>query len=458
MSFTNLAQITLEVWGSIFLAISYLIVHLEDGVNQRRSRLLRQAIAENIMLLICDAASYIFLGAQTVLTHVLLRVGTFGLFAAIPTIAFTGFLYIRELITENGGKPNPIWTRMMQIVCTVHLGLIILSLPVHLLYRFDESNIYHRADYFWLVSAFGVVLLLIMAGMLVHHRSALSSKEFISLVFYITLPFVSNAIQLFYYGISFNSIAITIGVLMVFLTHEMEKSRRIVAQKHLLMSKELDMARQNSELAKMNAELAEKRTQISLSQMQPHFIFNCLGSIEQLCKTNPQKAAMATHQFARYVRSNMNAMSSSHQIPFNSELEHVRNYVWLEKMRFGDDIEFCEDIQTEDFSLPCLTVQPLVENAIKHAMTDDGDVLKVTLSVRELDNIIMIQVADNGRGFDAAAERNTRIHVGLENVRERIHIMAMGSLTVDSSPGKGTTVTIMLPNIPGQTLLDAAER
>lgn len=117
----------------------------------------------------------------------------------------------------------------------------------------------------------------------------------------------------------------------------------------------------------LETELQKSRIAIMMSQIKPHFIYNTLGSIEQLCRVQPEEAARLVHDFARYLRGSFHELDNNTPIPMSQEMEHVRCYVSIEKTRFPD-ITVAFDIQSEDFLLPALSVQPLVENAIKHGL------------------------------------------------------------------------------------------
>ena len=115
--------------------------------------------------------------------------------------------------------------------------------------------------------------------------------------------------------------------------------------------------------------LAEKKIALLLSQIQPHFLYNILGSIEWLCETDPKKAQEATEQLSRFLRGNMDSLQSVTTIPAARELEHIRCYLSLEGIRFGEKLHTVYDIETEDFFVPALGLQPLVENAVRHGVT-----------------------------------------------------------------------------------------
>ena len=194
----------------------------------------------------------------------------------------------------------------------------------------------------------------------------------------------------------------------------------------------------------IRAQLQENRIAIMISQIQPHFIHNTLGTIQYLCKEDPEKAAQLVQNFSIYLRGNFSELDSTAPIPFSNELEHVRCYTDIELVRFPD-MAVRYEIQTDAFLLPALTVQPLVENAIKHGLMGLEEGGTVTVSAYEQPGEYCICVADDGVGFDVSALSDTKKHIGLRNVRERLQAMCGGSLTIESTPGAGTRVLIRIP-------------
>ena len=185
---------------------------------------------------------------------------------------------------------------------------------------------------------------------------------------------------------------------------------------------------------------AEQRIQIMMSQIQPHFLFNTLSTIQALCRIDPEKASETTEKFGTYLRMNIDSISQSSLIPFRKELD----YADIEMMRFPY-IHISYDIKEDDFELPALSIQPMVENAIRHGVRGryNGSVKIMT---RGEENEIVISVIDNGKGFDPeGTEEAGGMHIGIRNVRERIEVLCGGTLEIESEPGKGSTVTIRLP-------------
>lgn len=189
---------------------------------------------------------------------------------------------------------------------------------------------------------------------------------------------------------------------------------------------------------------AESRIRIMMSQIQPHFLYNTLSSIQALCRIDPEKAFDVTEKFGTYLRSNIDSLDQPELIPFTKELEHTRVYAEIEMNRFPN-VRVDYDVTDVDFSVPALTVQPLVENAIRHGVRIREEGI-VTVSSRTTDRCHEIVISDNGKGFDTALlERTDGTHIGVRNVKERIERMCDGTLTVESTVGHGTTVTICIP-------------
>ena len=189
---------------------------------------------------------------------------------------------------------------------------------------------------------------------------------------------------------------------------------------------------------------AEQRIQIMISQIQPHFLYNTLSTIQALCRIDPEKAFETTEKFGTYLRMNIDSLNQASLIPFRQELEHTKTYADIEMMRFPY-IHMSYDIREEQFELPALSVQPIVENAIRHGVRGQyNGRVRVKTNSDEEDYIVTVE--DNGRGFfPESVNTLDESHIGIRNVRERIEMFCGGSMTIESNPGMGTTVTIRIP-------------
>ncbi len=222
-----------------------------------------------------------------------------------------------------------------------------------------------------------------------------------------------------------------------------------VALAFQLVTLVIDLRRQYKETIRyqqIQKELYESRVAIMVSQIQPHFLYNSLTSIAMMCSIDPDTAQEATITFADYLRGNMDSLKQKTPVPFSKELEHLKKYLYIEKLRFGDDLNIVYDIQTDNFTLPQLSIQPLVENAVKHGVGMKREGGTVTIATRETDKAFEVIVSDDGVGFDTEQTKNDgRSHIGMENVRRRLAEMCGGTVTITSVIGEGTTATVTLP-------------
>ena len=190
--------------------------------------------------------------------------------------------------------------------------------------------------------------------------------------------------------------------------------------------------------------IAGQQIKIMMSQIQPHFLFNTIATFKALCKKDPDQAAEVAEKFGQYLRQNLDSLDTDGMIPFQKELEHTQLYAEIEMTRF-ENVHVEYDIQHHNFLLPPLTVQPIVENAIRHGVRvrKEGHVT-IHSAITETAHEIVVQ--DNGAGFDVKQLENMDgSHIGIRNVRERLEKLCGGTLTLESRIGEGTTATIRIP-------------
>lgn len=203
---------------------------------------------------------------------------------------------------------------------------------------------------------------------------------------------------------------------------------------------------QEKKLILQEKEQTELRYEVMLSQIQPHFLYNSLSVIAALCEEDPPLAAKATAAFSDYLRENMNFADKSIPVSFSEELNHIKCYVELEKLRFPDRLKVEYDIRCTAFRVPALSVQPLVENAIKHGVCKQKNGGTVRICSFEDAGGYTVTVSDDGVGFDPTVlPADGEQHIGIISARSRIRDMLGGSLDIKSAPGRGTVITVKIP-------------
>ena len=214
------------------------------------------------------------------------------------------------------------------------------------------------------------------------------------------------------------------------------------------LRRQRENAKQQHEIAEQQLEIANQRASIMVLQMRPHFIYNTLTSIYCLCSDNPPLAQQIVMDFTTYLRKNFTAIASAKPIPFSSELEHTRAYLAVEQARFSSSLRVDYDTPHTWFRIPPLTLQPIVENAIKHGRDPYAGMLFISIRTCKTDSGAEIVVADNGRGF--SHDDDSEPHIALKNIHQRLALMCSGSLTIKPNDGEGTVVTITSPDSSGE--------
>lgn len=217
-----------------------------------------------------------------------------------------------------------------------------------------------------------------------------------------------------------------------------------------LVPKNVNNAIKNKELEFekniLNNKLQESRILLMISQIQPHFLYNILNTIYHLCDKDVELAKKAVDDFSTYLRNNINSLSTTELIPFNKELENIKTYINLEKIRFGEELEVIYNIQTNDFYLPILSIQPLVENAIKHGVSKKRGGGTVTILSYEDELNYIIEISDTGVGYNTDQVINDdKTHIGIQNVKDRLESRVGGRLKIESEIGVGTVAIVYIP-------------
>lgn len=420
-------HIALLMWGCIFSVIAALCMFMSKNFDRQKRKWMLCMQLSSAVLLGSDALAWAFRGVSGQTGYLLVRISNFLVFAFsdIMLFLFHGYVccYLFEKVKPEK-HPN-LRVRAVYLIALLGIFLVILSQFTNLYYYFDADNFYHRNPGYILSSIIPMMGLLLDLALLVQYRKNISTDIFVSMLSYIALPALAMVAQIFYYGISLINLSICIAMILMFV---------------------VSMVEQNRNLAYKEKEAADLRISLMLSQIAPHFIYNTLTTIQGLCEKDPKLAKETVGEFSTYLRGNLTSLSERGLIPFAKELEHIQCYCAIEKKRFGDRVHVEYDIAVKEFMLPPLTLQPLVENAIKHGICKKEGGGTVWIRTERKANDIYLIVQDDGVGFNPGEKRaDGEKHVGLTNVSSRLESMCHGKLEYRSRVGEGTMAVITLP-------------
>ena len=397
MEWINFSSL-MEAAAILFSVFGLVVAHIARGVDGWPRRLcvaiLFSSIVASVFDLLKTAALY-YHATIPVCLAMTLSTSFASTFNALPVTA-----YFISCCGEDWRK-----SRVMHIQGVLSAVLIAVQVVGRLSGRFVVTPEYEiLLDRPWAFSCLLIIVaitILLLAALLRRWKKLANVQRFVFLISFFT-PF---------YGQS----------LLVELLLLIELVRRYVEQKD---------------------EAARQRTRVAVLQMRPHFIHNTLMSIYYLCAQDPKKAQQVIKDFSRYLQSNFTTIVKEGTVPFAEELEHTRAYLAVEQVRYEGQLFVEFDTPNTFFRIPPLTLQPIVENAVKYGLDPDMEPLYVSVVTEEVPGGVRIVVEDTGPGF-APSEGEPQL--ALDNIRERLKTMRNGTLSIEPREAGGTRVTVFVP-------------
>ena len=398
----------MEGWNRKFFIILFLIMNIYIG------SVLAYSISSS-------------LGAEgnVYVSEISMFIQSLSSFLLVPMLA----LLVRHFIRGNYSNRRAdkcIYIIIIALLTLVYTTILSMTLFNDRIYYFTSDNVYHRGPYYPVLLIPPMICMLFLFIALLRRRKALTGKQFRAMLTYILIAVICVPIQLLFEGIMVIVSGTSLSGIVMF---------------SLLETEQVELYFRKRE------ENLEQRMYLLSLQIRPHFICNTLLSIYYLCDEDPSKAKKGILDFTDYLRKNFTAMSKKSMVSFSEEIDHVRAYIAVEKVRYEDELELEFDIEDEDFELPSLTIQPLVENSVKHGIDPSGKVLRIVIRSRRSEDGHIITVEDNGTGNGKAEIEGT--HIALGNISNRLTLMCNGSLSLQTDKEAGTTVMIMIPDKKG---------
>ena len=341
-----------------------------------------------------------------------------GLFLSTPMFMPTLFL----LHSCGESFKSSLLFKIVMTLLSVFIIILIVIQFTDVFYYVTPNNHFVRGP-LWALWLVPLVLIMIfnIAGV-IRRREKLSDKYYVALLIYLLPMTASIILHMFIYVELFVILCMVLFAMIMF---------------GLILSDNIE------QYAMQQQEIDHQRTRVMVLQMRPHFIYNTMMSIYYLCEQDPKKAQQVTLDFTSYLRKNFTAVAKDTTIPFTEELEHTRAYLAVEQARYEGRLFVEFDTPITAFRLPPLTLQPIVENAVKHGLDPELDPLCISILTSEVENGVEISVIDTGPGFGEID--NDEPHIALKNIRERLEMMCGGALTVEEREQGGTLVTVFIP-------------
>lgn len=417
----TVANAALETFGMVICALIF-IACISNNFPDRKAHLAFTGMATtNLLSLALDILAFILTGknaSDTLLTFIFFISYSMSF---IMIVHFTRFLLYN--LKYDKEKEKIIFCTVTAL-CIAGIALTAAALPFGYFFSYTES-VFVRGPYFWISRFYILAIMTINTVIILKNRKNLEFSVFVSLISDILIPLAATGIQLFNNNIHIFNISSTVAILVIFINFHIKQAQK---------------------LKETEEQLYNANMEIMLSQIQPHFLCNSLCAIQDLAAGKAPEAERAAAEFAKFLRGNIESLYVKEAIPFSKVLEHAKHYLELEKIRFEERINIKYDIKTVDFRMPTLTLQPIVENAVRHGICKKKEGGTITITANEEPDCYIVRVCDDGVGFDPTRKKDDgKAHIGIENVRNRLRTMCGGSLEIKSVPGSGTTATIKIP-------------
>ena len=421
----RVVNLILVVIGLAVSIVGLLQVCINSTIDKRMRNFLTALFSVLTFYIVCLLVRGVTFSYQGDEWVILSRIVFFGqaISAASLTVLLTAFLLHQS--GEIEWWKNLIF-RISFLLWLVYAVLLIFNIFTGSIYSVDADNNYERGPLFSVLVAPTFIIACINLFAVYKRRMNLSAKQRHAFILYSVVPMIAMIIQTRVFGIHLIALSSVFSAIFMLIYIINDQTERYYIKE---------------------AENAKLKLDILQAQIQPHFLFNSLTTIKHLCLKDPESAADAIDQFMAYIRHNMDSLTAERPIEFMQELDHVKGYISLQKLRFGNDLSVVYDIEFADFKIPSLTLQPLVENAVTYGVRkNESGEGTVIIRSRKHDNTVEVIVEDNGPGFiaDTSNYDKNRAHIGIMNVRKRIEDIAGGELIIDSQIGQGTKAMIKL--------------
>ncbi len=417
------ANIALDILGIILSLIPIVYLISNHRYQQKLNQYFLGVAVSNIFMIVGDLADWLIQDAAEPSVKLLLTLFTVMFYVASAFVLYFFAGYMGEYL-KLPVRVKKLYLTVIAVVCGAQVFFAVISPFTDSIFYVSDRG-YQRGSLFIISQLIPLFCYILFTVLVIVYRKRLNWREVVFFLLYIFVPLGGGAIQMFLRGVAVVNIGVALALLFILVNIQFE---------HEIT------------LRKQEKKLAELRIDIMLSQIQPHFLYNVLTGIRTLCEMDPIRAGESIGTFSKFLRANMESLTNKSPIPFEQELAHTRSYLYLEQQRFEDKLNVIYEINTTAFTIPPLTLQPIVENAVRHGIMKKKDGGILTIRSEETDSAYMVTVIDDGVGFSVEQRKTAEYaHIGIENVKNRLNALCGGTIEVQSEPQNGTTVTICVP-------------
>ena len=436
-------KILIECWNEVFILLLLIMVLIEIyNYNKNKCIHTKLTMSRNIVIFyiivllfnLCGIVNYAFQGVQTYLARKGLQIGLccYYVISAMHNIFLLQIFkkYLAEKIDML------LFKKIIFLFQVLQIGLVIIAIAAPVLfYQINGKNEFrflwgHRL---W-QSISLMIFIFIGIVVLVKHKEIKHSLR--AMIITADVFPLMGCIESFYTSLNFSNMIVFVMALIIFFLYEQNKSDFMIKNVYELEQTKIL-------LAENRLSLEQSKNQTLMAQIQPHFINNSLMALRARCVNYPDIYESLTN-FSLYLKSHFEVLRDTKTISFEQEMTNIEAYLALEQQNYKERLIVEYEIACDDFFIPALSVQPLVENAVRHGIGTYEQGGTVRIRTFRKDGKIVIEVIDDGSGkSNVTAQQIKRKGIGIENVKARLHAISGGKMEIISGE-HGTTVRIII--------------
>jgi len=432
-----MVNIIISIWGNVFILVMVFSLYISKNHDKNNKNIRNISIPYTDEILIFYILIFFYNLFYSIISMIEITdiayakqaylTATFLYYIVGAMLMFLFFWFCKKYVADPmNDKILDVSIKVMTTIQVILLVLLIVNIFTGIIFYYDDIEGYkHGWGYFVWQGYIAAALTFLLILLFIRFRRLNSFLKYI-LGIVVTLPIMAITFDLIFEYANFNNVFIIIAALLIYLQYENYRAMYSIE-------------------TVLQMEDAQKK--LMMDQIQPHFLHNSLTSIIYYIDKDPEVAKESLVNFSKYLRSNLDSVNTKEMISFSEELEHTKMYLSLEKLRFEDKLTIEYDIKESLFMVPALSLQPMVENAVKHGIRkSESGRGTIKISTDSDDKSYIIIVEDNGSGFNTdnlATLDDT--HIGVKNVMKRLSIECRGTMEFESEIGKGTVCTIRIP-------------
>jgi sensor histidine kinase YesM len=330
--------------------------------------------------------------------------------------------YLFDYLSYKSDPPRQI-IYFVEVAAVAGIIITIINLFTPLMFTVNNAGVYERVDgvFFNIAQILALMSLAVCAAVIIKFRKALSGEIWLFVIGYTVIPIIALIVQALIFGITLTNMSFMLFGLLMLINSRFELADGIT---------------------KANNDENEKAANALQSQIVEKFLFNAMYPVRDLVEQNSDKAFDAINRLFEYKKHSQIEAGAYSLIPLETEIRQARSFAELVKLYRGETFVMVFELQVPDVMIPTMSIIPLLENTAIYC-AEGRDVCNITIRTFTEDEKIIIEIEDNGVGFDTEILKTTKKSIFA--ISERLRFMCGGTLDVQSKIGFGTTVRIELP-------------